>query len=200
MVIYLLDCHSILSLNWEPLWSFLTALATIALVGVGYFQLRKIAETNKDANKISQEKFLYQLRTEFFTKKARELLTLIEEDALKFDEKNEIFNVDIPIDRKDLLRDSINVERKYYTPQEIDDFLLGPLEDAALLLEKKLIDVRDASYNFGYYLNAVLSYSEISSYIKWARKCTPGRSIYRKVEWAFHSVAAFEKKRRPKVK
>ncbi len=191
-----LSCCSLFSLNWEPLWSFLTAVATLGLVWVGYFQLRKLIETNKNANAISQEKFLYKLKGDFFTKDARDLLILIEEEALFFngDEKGVgYFKIAIEDGTKEVLRDSLNINRKYYTTHEIDDFLLSPLEDVGLLLEKELIDVHDVTQNFEYYLNAIFSSSEIKAYIKWARDQAKDNDIYSKAEWAYHVVEAYDK-------
>ena len=202
MAHYFLSCCAIYSLNWEPLWSFLTAIATGGLVWVGYTQLKKFNETNKQATEISrlefqykQEEFLNNLKKEFFTKEARELLILIEDEALIFEKLEDhvgAFQVKIDQSRTPYLEGALDVNRKYYTTHEVDDFLLSPLEDVGLLLEKKLIDVRDVTQNFEYYLSAIFSYTPIKDYIKWAREEAEDDDIYGKAEWACDEVHKFD--------
>jgi len=118
--------------DWNSLWSFLTAIATFLLAGVGYWQIKALIKTNKDANSTAKEEFLHKLKKDFFTNEARVLLILLENEALQFEEIPEhndcrVFKVEIPESLKKYLKDSIDTKRTFYTTQEVDDFLLQHL-------------------------------------------------------------------------
>jgi hypothetical protein len=63
----------------EPanLWAMLTAITTIGLVAVAYWQLSDLAQT-------SRSDFMYKLKQDFFTAEARRLVFLVDNDLLEF--------------------------------------------------------------------------------------------------------------------
>ena len=153
--------------TWSNLWAFITATATVFLAGSAYIQI-------KELNATAHQEFLHKLKEGFFTKNARDLITLIENDALIFTQKTKIkdfaiFKIHISETLKEYLKFSIDANRQYYTTQEIDDFLLGHLEDAGLLLRRKFIKTKDADQQFEYYVSVVYENEEIKKYIDWAR-------------------------------
>jgi hypothetical protein len=69
-------------------WSMITAVATIVLVCVAYWQLKSLART-------SRSDFLYRLKSDFFNEDARRLICLAENDMLKFHAEGEIPHFEI---------------------------------------------------------------------------------------------------------
>ena len=82
------------------------------------------------------------------------------------------------------------MQRDYYLTHELDDFLMGNFEDAALLLKRKIIDEKDADQNFGYYLKLTCENPEIKRYINWAQNDDP--EIYKNM------IGLYEKLYSPK--
>jgi hypothetical protein len=58
-------------------WTMITRLATVLLIVVAWIQLGSIGKT-------SQADFIFRLKGEFFTEKARRLIFLIDYEKLKF--------------------------------------------------------------------------------------------------------------------
>jgi hypothetical protein len=106
----------------------MTTNAELLIAYVAWIQLNKIKNVNS-------AEFIYKLKKIFFTKEARNLMTLIELDALKYvnDEKLPYFIVleeriaELPEEiKKELLN------KRFYTVYEIDDILLGHFEDIGI--------------------------------------------------------------------
>jgi len=180
----IIDCCLFL-FTWSNLWAFITALATIVLACIAYVQI-------KDLNNTARQEFLHKLKEGFFTKETRDLITLIESKSLVFIKDKEIknfgiFKVNVSEALKKYLKFSIDINREYYTTQEIDDFLLGHLEDAGLLLRKEFINKDDAYQQFEYYVSLVFKDKEIESYIGWAKK-EDGSDIYSNLKFIYKEL------------
>ena len=65
------------------------------------------------------------------------------------------------------LKGTVQVEpyRLRYSAFEIDDFLLGPLDDLAVFERRGLIDLDTAYQGFGYYLMETIENPEIRKYL-----------------------------------
>lgn len=155
----------------EEFWVFLTAIATIALAYIARNQL-------SINNKISAATFLNEFKSAFFTEQQRVFILLIERRWLIFDENEALFINKTPQDFKDKFPGNDFLRRGYYLTQELDDFLLGHFEDAALLENSKIILIDDVDQHFSYYLSAALENEEVQKYIKWAQEDDP--DIYSK--------------------
>src|SRR6202035_4116347 len=69
-------------------------------------------------------------------------------------------------------------ERRYFTTNEINDFLLMHLEDLSLLYKQKIIKLKDVDQAFGYYIALLYSYKPIRDYIRWARIAAGDDDLY----------------------
>jgi len=76
--------------------------------------------------------------------------------------------------------------------QEIDDFLLGNFEDAALLESKGVIGLEDANQSFEYYLSVTLDNDEIKKYITWAKE--DDQDIYSNTERLYDKLKILNSK------
>lgn len=154
---------------------------------VAYSQL---AESNREAktqNKIAAETFLHNLKTDFFTKETRDLVFLIEIDALNFNTVNEdsdkggrvlpIFALNIPPKFKSYIDSSVR-GRRYFTSDEIDIELLNHFEDLGILYKKGLIDTSDIYEYFSYYISLCHENNAIDRYIEWTRTDSKDKDVY----------------------
>jgi hypothetical protein len=176
--------------SWSDFWALLTALATIVLAYIAWKQIG-------DLKKTAKADFLHKLKEGFFTKEARDIVILLELDALLFESELKhkdfaVFKVNVPAKLKEYLKDSIDFDRQYYTTQEMDDFILGHLEDAGLLLKNKTIDIKDADQQFQYYTQLIFENKEIQKYIQWARK--DDNDIYSNLQYIFNELNKYEQK------
>ena len=170
----------------------LTTLSTIALAVIAYIQI-------KGLNKTARADFLNKLKEGFFTKESRQLITLIETNSLTFFEDTihndfAVFKVNIPEHLKEYLKYSIDIERKYYTTQEIDDLLLGHFEDAGLLLKNKIIDIKDANQQFEFYVNLIYKNKEIIKYIRWIRSDKNEKDTYSNFQFIYEELKEYKLK------
>jgi hypothetical protein len=122
-------------------WSMVAAIATVVLLIVAWRQLRSLAKT-------SRSDFLYRLKSDFFTKEARQLVFLANEDLLDFHVEPDIPYFEI-VERNnpgvtDRLKE-LDIEEKSISIYSVDDALLGPMEDIAVFEKLKLIG-RDEVY------------------------------------------------------
>jgi hypothetical protein len=187
-VIVMSNICCLYSFSWSNMWAFVTAGATVALAIIAYWQINGL-------NKTAREEFLHKLKEGFFTKDARDLITLIENDSLVFAEETKlkdfaIFKINISDTLKEYFKYSIDVDRQYYTTQEIDDFLLGHLEDAGLLLKNNVIGIKDAEQQFEYYVTLVYENKEIKRYIDWARG--DDTDIYSNLKFLYEKLKEFK--------
>lgn len=132
------------------------ALSTLILVIVGLFQLRSIRKT-------SNADFIHRLRDDFFTDKARYFIELIDKKLITFSIKSN--------EPKFLKIDEINSEPyDEISVYEIDDFILGPLEDVATYEYEGIIKLGMIYSIFSWYIEIVWKNESIQEYIKWQRK------------------------------
>ena len=124
------------------LWTFATAMSTLLLVFVGYWQFKKL-------NKTSSAEFIHKFSQDFFSIETRYLILLIDNDWIEFESDNRKVPI-FKINKKDAeLKQMISeigidrkfAERTYYTSYEIDDFVLGPFEDCANLEKKGILEI-----------------------------------------------------------
>lgn len=185
-------------LRAESSWAAATAIATIALCAVAYYQLNESNKAARDQNKIAAETFLHNLKTDFFTPDARKLISLIEMDALKFrivqkdSSKSEqrdllLFEKVVPSQFKPYV-DSIFPGRSYFLSNEIDDFLLNHFEDLGILYNKHLITKTDIYDDFSYYIAVCHENTAIEKYIATLREDNRDNDIYKNFDLIYHLI------------
>jgi hypothetical protein len=173
------------TIDWNLIWVFVTALATVLLAVVGWIQLSALAQTGKDT-------FLHDLKKDFFSPEERNLMFLMENKFIFF--KKEPFGDKFPeialfkVEMPNEIAKVTPVIKEYYTTQEVDDFILQHFEDLGLLFEKKRLNLYQIDQSFGYYVTTVYENPEIVKYIEWARK--DDNDIYSKFEMLYNELKA----------
>lgn len=186
-------------------WTALGVIVTGLVCWVAYSQL---AESNREAkkqSKIAAETFLHNLKTDFFTKESRDLIFLIETDALQFRTVKEdsgrkgrelpVFSLNIP-DKFEPYVDSGLRVKKYLSSTELDLELLNHFEDLGILYKKCLIDSADIYEYFSYYITLCHENSAIDRYIKWTRTDSTNKDVYDNFDNIYklvHSMTPSEK-------
>lgn len=132
-------------------------------------------------SKISSADFIHKLKSDFFTRETRTLVSLIDCNALEFKEpeNNEecsekenpqsYFEVNQYILEKTKLPEPIMqrlTKRKFFASWDIDDLLLGHFEDIGMLEQKGIIDFQMVYDEFSWYLETVWNNEHIKNYIR----------------------------------
>ena len=159
--------------------SVLASIFTAFLLWVAWEQLGKLNET-------SSANFIHKLDNDFFTSKTRKLVTLVDYEALEFKDPNSdksqsadeieslpYFEVNQDkLDKTNLPEELIkNLSRKkYYSTCEVDDLLLGLLENIGMLEQRGVINFQMVYDVFGYYLELIWENPHITDYIMYCRK------------------------------
>ena len=154
-------------------WAMVTSVLTAALVLVAWRELGALARTSK-------ADFIFRLKNNFFTEDARRLLFLVEEDLLQF-EDSEIPYFTIRKINDPSLRDrfaELGVKCSTVSTYDVDDILLGPLEDVAIFLTGKLITEQHAYGMFDTYVKLCADNAEIWKYIESTRRKQGDSDIY----------------------
>src|ERR1019366_3299240 len=73
-----INCH----FDWTAFWTFVTAMATIAIAFIANIELSK-------TRNIESAKFIQDFKNDFFTAQTRELLMLFEYNQIQFIEGND---------------------------------------------------------------------------------------------------------------
>jgi hypothetical protein len=151
----------------------ITAIATSLLVWVAYWQLRNLART-------SRSDFLYKLKKDFFTEDARRLIFLVDNDLLEFCESEIPYfrvahggNSEIESRLKEL-----EISAPSVSTCEIDDVLLGPLEDVGLLESLSQVTLREAYEVFDTYVEICAENKAIAEYLKWCMSEPDNDDVY----------------------
>ena len=143
-----------------------TALVTL----IAYWQLSNISKT-------TSTDFIHRLKNDFFTEPTRILMDHIIEERIKFKEflaegpEKKALGAYFEVDNNSLFErfpEEIKAQlakKKYYLEVEVDDFVLGPLEDIGLFEERRLIDTEMAYEEFSYYTIEAFENEEIKKYI-----------------------------------
>jgi hypothetical protein len=159
----------------------IAAILTVGLGWVAWKQLNDIART-------TSADFLLRLKHDFFRDEARTLITLVANKWLRFVDVDANGNeVDIPYMevRQDVLtlaRLPEDVKERLRTPSvytafEIDDLLLGPLDDVAVLYEKGILNLDMVRQVFRWYVKVAWDDRDVRAYIE-HQQCTEDPQIY----------------------
>jgi len=165
-------------------WSMVSAIATVVFLIVAWRQLRSLAKT-------SRSDFLYRLKSDFFTKEARQLVFLANEDLLHFHVEPDIPYFEI-IDRNnpgvtDRLKE-LDIEAKSISIYSVDDVLLGPMEDIAVFEKLKLIGRNEVYEVFGEYLNICVRSQGLKEYLEWSREGPTNADVWKNLLNLHHKL------------
>ncbi len=154
-------------------WTMFTGIATAILVAVAWKQLSALSKT-------SRADFIFRLKSDFFTEKARRLICLIDADLLEFvNDGYGYFKI------KDFESDATQNQIGYYgfqsayiPSQEIDDLLLGIFEDVGMFQRKHAIDIEDVYVIFDTYVMDCLNNRTIKEYLALSRRGKENLDVY----------------------
>ena len=162
---------------WEKTWSdpatfwvAATAVITALLAWVAWKQLGSLAKS-------STSDFLFRLKSDFFTKEARKLVFLIEQDLFKFEDA-EIPYFSVPDFNKPTLKprlQELGITESTVSTYFLDDIILGPLEDVWFYLSEKRITQNQVYAVFSYYIEICAESRAIREYKNACRR-EPGCS------------------------
>ena len=152
------------------LWTGVTALAALIAVLVAWFQLGKTAKT-------TQADFAKRFVDSFFTEDTRTLFAFLMNSALEFkvliinaEDGTEIDNLPyfrIKPDIANQLKGLVDARpgKTGYSAFEIDDLILGPLDDVGWYQGRDLIDLETVREMFGYYIDECNRNEVIQGYL-----------------------------------
>jgi len=184
------------------LWTCFLTIVTAILCYIGWKQLN-------DLKKISKADFIKKFSSEFFNLETRALMLLIDYNALEFKVKEISYGKDVPSQKfpyfyvnQEILKQitAINSDYKFknsYTGFDIDDCLLGYLEDIGCFEKQNLIGIQGVYDYFHWYIQKVWNCSELINYINYLRANEEnGDTIYENFEYIFRKSSSFEKFRK----
>lgn len=187
------------------LWTAVLAIMTLFLIIVAWSQLSSIRKTTK-------ADYLKRLNDSFFTEETRNLLVLLFNSAIEFSvlpikgkesaspiDRLPYFKIDEFVFKQ--LKDngliSLPKWRKGYNAFEVDDLLLGPLDDVGRYEKNGLLDVRSAYDTFGYYVCELVGDNEA---VKAFLKHEDNRGNYDDLEHLYKKFLSYEKSKDKKSK
>jgi hypothetical protein len=150
-------------LNPDHIWETVTGVATVWLVLVAYTQFG-------DSNRTSRATFIRQFSDHFFSENTRDIVMLLELDALELKEKPK--PIQFVINASKVSASSIRgkdkerlIDKGMYSEHEIDDWLLAPLEDIGYFEENGLIKIDEIYNHFDFYIYAIIKNTAIKKYV-----------------------------------
>jgi len=172
-------------------WAMLTAITTFVLAGVAYKQLSDLAAT-------SRSDFLYKLKKDFFTERARRLVFLVENGLLEFrDESVPFFKVVTGGDARIQSRlEELGITDESVSAYLVDDVLLGPLEDVGLLLRSDSVSMAEAYEQFDSYAQMCFDDTAMRSYLESARAGEGNEDVYDGIQFLYEKL----QKEGPKIR
>lgn len=175
-------------MNTGDILTALIALSSIITIICLLWYNTKSININTEALNINAKTmgadFIYRLRNDFYSKKNKLIMFFIENDFIDFKENKEKGKeyesyFAIKKDKVDSLPENFSVyiefaKNSFYTIhiQEMDDFVLGYLEDIGEFYARKIFDIKYISNAFGYYIIKVFENKAMKEYIKWDRTGT----------------------------
>lgn len=186
--------HSGTDIDMVSLWTFSLVLATLLLYLVARHQLSGIKRTAK-------ADFIKQFNNDFFVESTRNVVMLLDCNALDYKEKVINCNGDDNVFPYFEINDSILSQfklsddiyntlliKKVYTSYEIDDLLLGRFEDIGLFLQQGFLNRKDVRNHFSWYIHVAWENAEIQKYIV-AQRNLYGSQIYNHFEYVYNKCA-----------
>lgn len=170
------------------LGSILATIFAAFLVWVAWEELSKLRKT-------SSADFIHRLDNDFFTPKTSNLVSLIDYEALEFcpnEQGQPYFKVDFNKLNKTNLPEELKgylSKRMYYSTWEVDDSLLGLLENVGILERKGIVDFQMVYEVFSWYLKKAWDNDHIKKYIIYSRRCEETMHIDTFIYYHFQYIA-----------
>jgi hypothetical protein len=175
-----------------------TAVFTAFLAIIAFWQLRKI-------NKTSSGDFLHRLKIDLLNDKSSLFFSIIDKNCLIFikPEKDGIPYFKIILDdvndgtiKNELVRKIKKIREGSYIVDslEIDELLLGHIEDLGILEQKRILDIQIIYEAFDSYIEICWKNQSINEYVGYLRK-TEGWDLYDKAEDIYNKCQTFGEKK-----
>lgn len=163
----------------------IAAVVTLVLVFVGLQQIHGLAN-------VSNADFMLRRSDQFFQPETRKLIQLIEDGYLRFEEKNPFRDSFFVPDETKITGSSLHndlkqslLAKRAYSTYEIDDLILGPLEDLGTLEAdaRRLVSFELIYDFFSWYICRIWANEEIQRYVAGARKEREGAAdLYERLQ------------------
>jgi len=193
----------------SPLFSYLhlkevlsNSLVGSILVVSGAFLTACIAWIKLDEIKnTNSADFIHRLKNDFFKAESRNLITLINLNAIKFIKKGKIQYFEVVKEGLENFPEDIRnqlTQKKFYTTYEIDDLLWGHFEDIGLLERKGILNIEMVYEGFGWYIQITYENSEIKKYIE-SEENEEHKDIYDNLKYIYSKCKKFGEKKQKKL-
>ena len=171
-------------------WAMVTAVATVALILVGYFQLRELVRTRK-------ADFAKKLSDDFFTPDVLRLLNLLSLRRLRFIKQGpQIYFQILPPEIPEApLPEELRETEERVGVQAIVQYILNPLELIAYWERIHVITLEDASFLFGRAILLCGDNPEVMSLVQQERAAHRNPSLYVEFERLYGRL----KRRKPPI-
>ncbi len=162
-------------------WVMLTAVATVALVLVGYFQLAELVRTRKS-------EFAKKLHEDFSTPIERSVFSVIATRRLRY-RNTRVFDV-IPQETEaiEAIEYEITFTRETISTAEVTRVILNPLEYLGRMERSKTVTLEDVVILFGSTIRAVGGNEEIWKFIRDLRMQTVNPALFSEFEHLYAKV------------
>jgi hypothetical protein len=181
---------------WATIWSFFAAAGAVAVAIVANSELSK-------SRKISNVQLSQDFKRDFFTAVNEELHLFLEFDLLIYhsDNKGEKRLPNLPeelsyfeVKMKDFKRKEDNKPayldglHNIYSAYEIDDYVLGNVEELGLFEEKGIMTLEFIDEIFGNYIKTVGENNEIKRYVRESRIQYNDNALYNRLENLYNKL------------
>jgi hypothetical protein len=162
-------------------WVMLTAVATVALVLVGYFQLAELVRTRKS-------EFAKKLHEDFSTPIERSVLLVIARKRLRY-RNTQVFDV-APQETEviEAIEYEITFTRETISTAEVMRVILNPLEYLGQMERHKTVTLEDVAVLFGSTIRTVGGNEEIWKFIHELRMQTNNPALFSEFEHLYAKV------------
>ena len=160
-----------IKIDWIKTCEYLGAISALVIVLLTYLQL-------KEVNDATKAEFAHKFKTDFFTEQSCILITLFDYDLLKFKiipKKNlldEFGYFVIDTSNIDALKKKFPklLNRDFYTPYELDNFLLNHFDDLGQFYKGGVLNMEYIYSGFDYYVELIHENEQIKKYLGMGKK------------------------------
>jgi len=163
----------------------LTAVATVALVLVGYFQLAELIRTRKS-------EFIEKLHEDFSTPEERSVFSLIARGRLRFRDTRSFDVITQETDVIEEIEIEVEIEGERIRASEVTRLILNPLEYLAYMERSKTVILEQVVFLFGPTIRTVGGNEEIWKFINRLRMETVNPALFSQFERLYAKVQKFQ--------
>ncbi len=191
-----------LTIDRVAFWTFVLTIITLFLWWIARKQLGGI-------NKTTKADFIKKFTDDFFSETTRDILMLLDYNALNFSSCNIEYDENIPPKtfpyfsinedvvkqiRVDSIKQKQFIDKKFFSSFEMDDYVLGFFEDFGFYEKNGLINIEGVYNSFDWYIDMVWNNEEIKRYIMSQTKDEKeGYDIYEDFRYIYEKCDSYGK-------